>query len=75
MDGARARPAEVCDIPAMPNARRAAALLACVLSCMGLFAASASAARIYRWTAPMASSITATIHQMHGNRATHATCG
>jgi murein DD-endopeptidase MepM/ murein hydrolase activator NlpD len=50
MDSARARPAEVCDIPAMPNARRAAALLACVLSCMGLIAANASAARIYRWT-------------------------
>jgi murein DD-endopeptidase MepM/ murein hydrolase activator NlpD len=42
--------AAVCDIPAMPRARLAPALVACALLCAGLFPAAAPAARIYRWT-------------------------
>jgi murein DD-endopeptidase MepM/ murein hydrolase activator NlpD len=34
----------------MPSARSASALLACTLLCAGFFSATASAAKIYRWT-------------------------
>jgi murein DD-endopeptidase MepM/ murein hydrolase activator NlpD len=46
----RARRAGVCDIPAMPYARSLSAAFACALLCTLLFAPSASATKIYRWT-------------------------
>jgi murein DD-endopeptidase MepM/ murein hydrolase activator NlpD len=40
----------VCDIPAMPSPRRFIALIACMLLCASLPCATASAAKVYRWT-------------------------